>query len=260
LSSRQAAGDRTAIITGASRGIGAATAVALAELGIAPALFVRDAGSAESVAQAVRDRGMACHIEVCDVADHRSVCEAVARTIGAWGHLDIVINNAGRIDPIGYLADTDPAEWSLAFQVNVIGAYHVIRETMPFLLDKGGVVINLSTGAAHTPRDGWSAYCSSKAALAMLTRSVANEYADKGVFAYGLQPGLVDTEMQVRIRQAGINEISRIPRSQLDQPDRSAKIIAWLASERPPELAGMDLPMNHPSLGRAIKAVAPESM
>jgi NAD(P)-dependent dehydrogenase (short-subunit alcohol dehydrogenase family) len=78
---------------------------------------------------------------------------------------------------------------------------------LPLLLRQGGAVVNLSTGAAHTPRDGWSAYCGSKAALAMLTRSIAKEYGDKGVFAYSLQPGLVDTEMQGRIRRAGINEI-----------------------------------------------------
>ena len=112
--------------------------------------------------------------------------------------------------------------------------------------------ISLSDWLAHTPRDGWSAYCGTKAALAMFTRSIAKEYGDKGVFAYSLQPGMVDTEMQVSIRRAGINEISRIPREQLDPPERSANVIAWLASERPAELAGQDLHVSHPAFAEHL--------
>jgi NAD(P)-dependent dehydrogenase (short-subunit alcohol dehydrogenase family) len=86
----------------------------------------------------------------------------------------------------------------------------------------------------------------------MFTRNIAKEYVDKGVFAYSLQPGMVDTEMQVRIRRAGINEISRIPREQLDPPERSANVIAWLAAERPAELAGQDLHVSHPAFADIV--------
>ena len=227
MNTRPSGGERTAIVTGAARGIGAATAMALAARGIAPALFVRD-------------------------PDYGSVRAAVARTADAWGRLDVVVNNAGTVEPMGFIADTDPAEWARAYAVNVIGAYHVVREALPLLLREGGAVVNLSTGAAHTPRDGWSAYCGCKAALAMFTRSIAKEYGDKGVFAYGLQPGLVDTEMQVSIRRAGINEISRIPREQLDPPERSANAIAWLAAECPADLAGQDLHVSHPAFADIV--------
>jgi NAD(P)-dependent dehydrogenase (short-subunit alcohol dehydrogenase family) len=243
---------RTAIVTGAARGIGAATAMALAARGIAPALFVRDAGAARGIAERIRDLGVACRVETCDVADYGSVRAALARTADAWGRLDAVINNAGTVEPMGFVADTDPVEWARAFAVNVVGAYHVVREALPLLLRQGGAVVNLSTGAAHTPRDGWSAYCGTKAALAMFTRNIAKEYGDKGVFAYSLQPGMVDTEMQVRIRRAGINEISRIPREQLDPPERSANVIAWLAAERPAELAGQDLHVSHPAFADIV--------
>jgi len=252
LNTRPSGGERTAIVTGAARGIGAATAMALAARGIAPALFVRDPGAAAGIADKVRARGVACRVETCDVADHDSVRAAVARTADAWGRLDAVINNAGTVEPMGFIADTDPAEWARAYAVNVIGAYHVVREALPLLLREGGAVVNLSTGAAHTPRDGWSAYCGCKAALAMFTRSIAKEYGDKGVFAYGLQPGLVDTEMQVSIRRAGINEISRIPREQLDPPERSANAIAWLAAECPADLAGQDLHVSHPAFADIV--------
>ena len=243
---------RTAIVTGAARGIGAATAMALAARGIAPALFVRDPGAASGIAERIRDLGVACRVETSDVADYGSVRAALARTADAWGRLDAVINNAGTVEPMGFIADTDPADWASAFAVNVVGAYYVVREALPLLLAQGGAVVNLSTGAAHTPRDGWSAYCGTKAALAMFTRNIAKEYGDKGVFAYSLQPGMVDTEMQVRIRRAGINEISRIPREQLDPPERSANVIAWLAAERPAKLAGQDLHVSHPAFAEHL--------
>jgi 3-oxoacyl-[acyl-carrier protein] reductase len=254
----QAPSGRVALVTGASRGIGAATAVALARRGIAPVLAVRSAAAAEATARAVRELGEPCRIEVCDVADHAAVRRSVENTLQAWGRLDIVVNNAAQIDPIGHLADTDPAEWARAFAVNVVGAYHVIHAALPALMAGGaGAVINLSSGAAHAPREGWSAYCSTKAALFMLTRSVANEYGDQGIAAFGVQPGLVDTDMQGRIRKSGINEISRVPREQLAPPERSAALIAWLAAERPADLRGQDLSANNAELmQRAASAVA----
>ena len=127
---------RTAIVTGAARGIGAATAMALAARGIAPALFVRDPGAASGIAERIRDLGVACRVETCDVADYGSVRAALARTADAWGRLDAVINNAGTVEPMGFIADTDPVEWARAFAVNVVGAYHVVREALPLLLGR----------------------------------------------------------------------------------------------------------------------------
>src|SRR4030088_1674459 len=173
LSNRAHGSERTAIITGAARGIGAATAMALAARGIAPALFVRDTSAATDIGDRIRERGVACRVEACDVADYGSVRAAVARTADAWGRLDVVVNNAGQIEPMGVIADTDPADWAHAFAVNVIGAYHGVREALPLLLREGGAVVNLSTGAAHTPRDGWSAYCGSQAPPAPFSRTVA---------------------------------------------------------------------------------------
>lgn len=246
---------RVAFITGASRGIGAATAVALARRGIASVLAVRSPSAAEATLEAARQAGMQGLIVTCDVARVESVREAIARTLDVFGRLDAVVNNAGQIEPIGHLADTDPQAWAQTISVNLTGAYHVLHEAMPALLATQGAVVNLSTGAAHTPREGWSAYCSSKAALAMLTRCVAHEYASRGVFACGLQPGLVDTAMQDRIRGSGMNEISRIPREKLAPPELSASVLAWLVDVRPADLAGQDLFINDEKLqARALGA------
>lgn len=239
---------RVAFVTGAARGIGAAAAVALARRGFAPVLAVRQPDAAREAAAAVRGTGSRCSIVACDVTDLASVRSAIARTLEEFGRLDCVINNAGLIEPIGHLADTDPALWARTLATNLTGAYHVLHEAMPALLHSQGAVVNLSTGAAHTPREGWSAYCTSKAALAMLTRCVAHEYGARGIAAYGLQPGLVDTAMQDRIRGSGMNEISRIPQSDLAPPEHSAKVVAWLADTRPEDLRGQDLTVNDKQL------------
>lgn len=239
---------RTALVTGASRGIGAAIALALARCGIAPVLAVRNTDAAREAAQAVRALGVPCLVQHCDVADAASVQHAVAQSLQVWGRLDVVVNNAGQIDPIGHVGDVHPAAWAQTVATNLTGAFHVIHAALPALLAAQGSVINLSTGAAHAPREGWSAYCSSKAALAMLTRCVAHEYGARGIRAYGLQPGLVDTGMQDRIRGSGMNEISRIPKEQLAPPERSAQVVAWLADRRPQDLLGQDLTVNDAQL------------
>lgn len=232
---------KVAFITGASRGIGAATAAALARLGIEPVLAVRDMAAAEPVADAVRGQGMAGLVVPCDVGEAESIRSAVASCLDAFGRIDIVVNNAALIEPIGHIADVDAQAWSRALTVNVAGPFHLLQATLPSLIERGGVVINLSTGAAHRPREGWSAYCTTKAGLAMLTRCVAHEYETQGVAAYGVIPGLVDTSMQTSIRASGMNEISRLPKEQLKSPDHAARLIAWLASARPDDLRGREV-------------------
>lgn len=246
---------RVALVTGAARGIGAATAVALARRGIACVLAVRKPDAARDAADAVRKLGVACRVETCDVGDYDSVERCIARSLEAWGRLDIVINNAGQIEPQAPLAQTDPAEWARAVSVNLVGPYNVIHAALPELLRCGGAIVNVSTGAAHSPREGWSAYCSSKAGLYMLSRSVLNEYGKQGLSVYSLQPGLVDTEMQVRIRAMGVNEVSRVPLENLAPPELSAGVIAWLAATLPRDLMGSDLSVKDPALLERARAV-----
>jgi len=249
---------RVALVTGASRGIGAAAALALARRGIQPVLAVRDPAAAQSVLHAIEAQGSRALCVRCDVASPQSVREAVAECIRVAGRLDILVNNAGQIDPIGALADTDEDQWARAIDVNLVGPYRLARAALPALMrSEHACILNVSTGAAHTPREGWSAYCSSKAGLAMLTRSLALEYPQ--VATYGLQPGVVDTEMQVRIRASGINEISRIPRDRLAQAERPAEFMAWLCDTRPADLAGQDLSVNDSALEQRIQRKEPRA-
>jgi 3-oxoacyl-[acyl-carrier protein] reductase len=202
---------KVAIVTGASRGIGAGAAFVLAKAGAAVMLVARDGKRASQVADEISANGDRAMASACDVADYGSVRTMVADTERQLGRIDILVNNAGAIEPIGAIVQSDPAAWRRSIEVNLVGAYHVARAVLPRMLEAGtGTVINISSGAAHRPLEGWSAYCSAKAGLAMLTDAIALEYADAGVRAFGLAPGVVDTDMQATIRASGINRISQI--------------------------------------------------
>lgn len=244
--------ERVALVTGASRGIGAAAALSLARRGFLPVLAVRDPAAASEALSCIEAQGLRALAVRCDVSDAGSVRESVDECLRMTGRLDALVNNAGQIDPIGILGDTDPEAWAAAVSVNLVGPYRMAHAALPALARSSAAsIVNISTGAAHTPREGWSAYCSAKAGLAMLTQCLAREYP--AVATYGLQPGVVDTEMQVRIRASGINEISRIPRANLAPPQRPAEFIAWLCATRPADLVGQDLTVNDQALQQRVQ-------
>jgi NAD(P)-dependent dehydrogenase (short-subunit alcohol dehydrogenase family) len=240
---------RVALVTGASRGIGAAVVVELARLGIVPVLAVRRPDSAQDTVAAVKAQGIEALVVACHVEDLQQARSAVSATMDRFGRLDILINNAGVVDPMGPVGEVDAAQWDQAIRINLTGPYLMIDAALDALKKSPtGTVINVSTGAAHAPRLGWSAYCSSKAGLAMLTRCLALEWGPNGVAAFGLQPGMVDTGMQTQIRAAKVNEVSHVPREQLAKPERAAKLIAWLADQRPMDLNGQDLTIRDAAL------------
>ncbi len=233
------------LVLGASRGLGRAIALALAAAAFPVGVGCRRADDAGRVAGEIEAAGGAALPLQADVTSWSEVDEAVSLLAGHFGGIGGVVNNAGTIQPIGRIEDTDPAAWAKLVEVNVTGAYHGVRAVLPHLSD-GGVVLNVSSGAAVRPMEGWSAYCASKAALAMLTQSVHHEHGGRGVRAYGFRPGVVDTGMQEEIRASGLNPVSRIPRRELAQPEVPAAAIAWLFSHRPADLSGQEIDIRDP--------------
>ena len=236
---------QTALVTGGSRGIGLAVAKELLAAG-ANVMITARTGVDEAVASL--GNGAAAGV-ACDVADYAQAEQAVAATRAKFGGLTLLINNAGVIEPIGSLADSDPARWAQNIQINLTGAYHMARAALPGMIAQGGgAIVNVSSGAAHRPLEGWSAYCSAKAGMYMLTRALHLETNGQGVRTFGFAPGTVDTDMQVKIRASGINQISKIPRENLGGVQPPAKVIAYLCSDAAADLSGEELAISDNAL------------
>lgn len=244
---------RVALITGASRGIGAATAIEMAANGIAVVLAARSVTESAAIVDQIHAAGGVAQFQPCDVARYADVHAAVELCQQKFGRLDYLINNAGVIDPIGPLAQSDPQQWSHAIDINLKGIYHGLRAALPVMhSQKSGVVVNVSSGAANQPLEGWSQYCSAKAGAAMLTRAAHLENADKGVRVVGLSPGTVATQMQVIIKKSGINPVSQLDPSVHIDPSWPARAIAWLCTDDAAEFAGQDVSLREETIRQRI--------
>jgi NAD(P)-dependent dehydrogenase (short-subunit alcohol dehydrogenase family) len=235
---------KVALVTGASRGLGEGAARALAASGAAVMLVARDGALVSRVAGDIAAKGGRAEAQSCDVSNYAAVEKVVALARTRLGAIDILVNNAGVIEPIAEVAASDPVAWAENISINLIGAYHVVRAVLPGMLARGGgSIVNISSGAAYRPLEGWSAYCASKAGLAMLTRSVALETAGKGIRIFGFSPGTIDTDMQVKIRASGMNMISRIPRGELSPVEHAVRGLMYLCTSAGDDLLGQDASM-----------------
>lgn len=250
---------KSAIITGASRGIGAAAARALAAAGAAVVLAARSANEITQVANEIEAAGGKAKAAACDVTSLDDVSAMVSACKDAFGSVDILVNNAGLIDPVARLADSDPEDWLKVADVNYKGVYLCLRTALPVMLSQGsGTIINISSGAAYNALEGWSHYCSSKAAALMLTRAVHKEYGTEGIRCCGLSPGTVATDMQVVIKASGINPVSQLDPAVHIPPEWVGKAIVWLAGEGADGYLGEDFSLKTDA-GRAAIGLPPVS-
>ena len=217
---------KTVMITGASRGIGAEAARAFANAGANVGLVAR---SEDEIANLAGEIGNAAIAIPCDVSRYWEVEKAVDAIIQTFGGLDILINNAGVIEPISPLINSDPEGWSHAIDINLKGVYYGMRAAMPMMVERGeGTIITVSSGAAHNPIEAWSHYCASKAGAAMLTANADLEAREHGLRIMGLSPGTVATQMQREIKASGINAISKLDWTDHIPPDWPARALLWM--------------------------------
>ncbi|MEO1238436.1 MAG: SDR family oxidoreductase [Pseudomonadota bacterium] len=238
------------LVTGASRGIGEATARAFAAEGAHVVLAARGLDAITAIAAEIGPSAKAIGM---DAAHYEDVAAAVTLAEDSFGRLDILVGNAGMIDPIAHLADTDPAAWGRLIDVNLKGVYYGMHAAIPGMVARGGgTIITISSGAASGPVEAWSAYCSSKAGAAMLTRMADKEYRGKGIRAMGLSPGTVATEMQRDIKASGINPVSQLDWSDHIPPDWPAKALMWMAGPAGDDLLGEEVSLRQEEVRRAV--------
>ena len=241
---------KVVVITGASRGIGAAASRAFAAAGAQVALLARSGGQILELTNEIGPNALALR---CDVAEWGSVQAAVAAVLARFGRLDVLINNAGVIEPIAPLAETDPAAWAQAIAINLTGVFHGMRGVLPIMRAQGtGTVITVSSGAANAPYDGWGAYCASKAGALMLTRSAHLEEAAQGIRVLGLSPGTVATDMQIAIRASGINAVSQLDPAVHIPPEWPARALVWMCSAAADAWLGRDISLRDEAVRRAV--------
>lgn len=232
---------QVAVIMGASRGIGLATAQILAAYGAEVVLAGRNLKTVSHGAEDIRKRGGQAEALRCDVSDYGSVEAAMTEIIKEKGKADILVNNAGVIEPLVHLVDSDPAIWGLAADINYKGVYHSMRAALPHMLKRGsGVIVNMSSGAANSALIGWSHYCSGKAAAQKLTEVAHKEVSDRGIRVVGLSPGTVATSMMEKIRDSKINVVSHLDWEKHIPPEWAGEAVAFLCGPEGQEFAGTD--------------------
>lgn len=245
--------ERTVIVTGASRGIGRATAQHLASMGATAVLASRNGDQVEEIADTIRSNGGKAFAMACDVSRPHDVRKLVESTIERTGRLDALVNNAGIIDPISRLADSDVEAWGHVVDVNLKGVYYGLRFAIPEMISRGGgTIVNISSGAATSALEGWSHYCATKAGVLSLTRVADKEYRDQGVRVIGLSPGTVATEMQTQIKASGINPVSKLEPSDHISPDWVARTVEWLMGPGGDDHLGTDFSLKTEEGRRAV--------
>jgi NAD(P)-dependent dehydrogenase (short-subunit alcohol dehydrogenase family) len=192
---------QTVVVTGASRGLGAAVARIAAQMEANVVLTARSEPDLQAVAQEIEDSGGRALPVAGDLSQVADCQRIVAEAVRAFGQVDALVNNAGVVTPIAPIATADPASWRDNLAVNVLGPFMLTQAALPDLRKAKGRVVNVSTGAAIVPVHSWSAYSVAKAALNHFTRALAAEEPD--ITTIAVRPSVVDTNMQATIRRQG---------------------------------------------------------
>lgn len=255
------------IITGASRGIGEATAYWLASQGARLVLVARSDAPLQAVAERAKRLGGEVLIESADVSDANACANVVELAVQTFGRLDAVVNNAGILQPVARIAEADQVQWKYNIEVNLLGVFYMCQWAIPYLRETQGRIVNVSTGAAISPIEGWSAYCASKAAALHFTRVLALE--EPAITSVALRPGVVDTEMQAVIRKEGHKAMpperhayfKQLKESgRLAPPEEPARVIAWLALHAPASVSGEFIEYTDPRYAEPARALFGETL
>jgi NAD(P)-dependent dehydrogenase (short-subunit alcohol dehydrogenase family) len=248
---------KVALVTGASRGIGAAVARAFSEAGASVALAARDEAALEKLRQEIDDAGGRAIAVPTDVADASAVARLVEQVVATFGRLDVACNNAagGGHRPMP-LADVPVEAFDSAVAVNLRGVFVAMKHEIPAMLETGGgAIVNMSSTAGSQGVGGLAAYVSTKHGLEGLTRVAALDYADRGIRVNAIAPGPILTDDLVRagaaVQQAAAGAM---PMRRIGQPGEVAAATVWLCSDEAAFITGTTLVIDGGKLAGAHAA------
>ncbi len=234
---------RVALVTGASRGIGAATAWALSRAGASVVLAARDEQALSDVADKITAAGGRSLVVTTDVTDPVSVRRLVEQTLGAYGRLDAAVNNAAGDHRPTPLAEVAIEDFDNELAVSLRGVFLAMRYEIPAMLDTGGgSIVNMASTAGLEAVGGLAGYVSSKFGVVGLTRTAALDYADRGIRVNALAPGPILTETLERAgQQAQERTAGSLPMRRLGRPEEVAGAAVWLCSAQSSFVTGATL-------------------
>jgi NAD(P)-dependent dehydrogenase (short-subunit alcohol dehydrogenase family) len=229
---------KVVIVTGATSGIGRATALRFAESGASVVAVGRRAEALAEVSTEIKERGGSALTIVADLSVDASAAEIIAQTVAGFGGLDVLVNAAGHISS-GTIETTAMEAWDAMIQINLRAVFNLMQQAIPSLIERRGNIVNVSSVTGLRSFPGVLAYCVSKAGLDQLTRCAALELAAKGVRINAVNPGVVVTDIHKRggmneDQYAGFLEHSKSthPLGRVGMATEIAELIAFLASER----------------------------
>lgn len=224
--------DKVAVVTGGSRGIGKAIALKLAENGARVAIFAtKESDAVKQTMEELKKLSEDSMFVACDVSDFNNVKEAIDSVIEHFGRIDILVNNAG-ITKDKLLMQMSEEDFDDVISVNLKGTYNTVKTCIrPFIRNKSGKIINISSVVGLMGNPGQINYAASKAGIIGLTKSLAKEYASKGITCNAIAPGFIATDMTEDLLEKQDGLVNLIPMKKVGEPKDIANAVLFLASD-----------------------------
>ncbi len=236
---------RTALVTGASRGIGKACALELGLAGHRVVLAARSLDKLEETASAIRDTGTEAFVIEMDLASSDSIANGISKAAKEFGRIDILVNNAG-ITKDGLAVRMKKADWDLVLQTNLSGAFFAIQQVLPGMMrERWGRIVNISSVVGEMGNPGQANYVASKAGLIGLTKSLAQEIGSRNITVNAVAPGFIETDMTGALTaELKQKMLDQTPLKRMGTPQDIASAVKFLVSDEASFITGHVLDVN----------------